>query len=81
MTNKTTNTPPFKVKCTDIESLYLTVDKEYDVVEVDEGFYKVRNDCGITQWYYDSRFEVVTTKKMPQDAQIKYILEDLMIVQ
>ena len=67
MTNKTTNTPPFKVKCVDIESLYLTVGKEYDVVEVDEGLYKVRNDCGKTQWYCDSRFEIVETP--PKDKQ------------
>ena len=57
----------FKVKCIDIESLYLTVGKEYDVVEVDEGFYKVKNDSGRTQWYYDSRFEIVETPS--QDKQ------------
>ena len=61
---------PFKVKCVDTEILYLTVGKEYDVVEVDEGFYKVRNDCGITQWYYDSRFEVVTTPKDKQEFSV-----------
>lgn len=55
------NKPPFKVKCTDIESQYLTVGKEYDVTEVDDGFYKVRNDSGRTRWYYDSRFELVQT--------------------
>lgn len=67
MTNKTTNTPPFKVKCVDIESKYLTVGKEYVVIEVDDGFYKVRNDCGKTRWYYDSRFELVQTP--PKDKQ------------
>ena len=69
MINETTNTSPFKVKCIDIESTYpyLTAGKEYDVVEVDEGFYKVRNDCGITWWYYDSRFEIVETP--PKDKQ------------
>ena len=67
MTNKTTNTPPFKVKCVDIESKYLTVGKEYVVIEVDDGFYKVRNDCGKTWWYYDSRFEIVETP--PKDKQ------------
>ena len=41
---------PFKVKCVDDDSSSLTLGKEYDVVEVDEGFYKVRNDCGKTQW-------------------------------
>lgn len=55
------NKPPFKVKCTDIESQYLTVGKEYDVTEVDDGFYKVRNDSGKTRWYYDRRFEIVDT--------------------
>lgn len=61
------NKPPFKVKCTDIESQYLTVGKEYDVTEVDDGFYKVRNDSGRTRWYYDSRFELVQTP--PKDKQ------------
>ena len=61
------NKPPFKVKCTDIESQYLTVGKEYDVTEVDDGFYKVRNDSGRTRWYYDSRFEIVETP--PKDKQ------------
>ena len=70
LTNKTTNTPPFKVKCTDIESKYLTVGKEYDVVEVDDGFYKVRNDCGKTQWYYNSRFEIVETPKDKQEFSV-----------
>ena len=67
MNNETTNTPPFKVKCIDIESFYLTVGKEYDVAEVDEGFYKVKNDSGRTQWYYDSRFQIVETP--PKDKQ------------
>ena len=57
----------FKVKCIDIESPYLTVGKEYNVVEVDEGFYKVKNDSGRTQWYCDSRFEIVETPS--QDKQ------------
>lgn len=52
---------PFKVKCVDIESKYLTVGEEYVVIEVDDVFYKVRNDCGITWWYYDRRFEIVET--------------------
>ena len=57
----------FKVKCIDIESRYLTVGKEYDVIEVDDGFYKVRNDSGRTWWYYDSRFQIVETP--PKDKQ------------
>ena len=67
MTNKTTNTPPFKVKCIDIESPYLTVGKEYDVADGIAGFYKVKNDSGRTEWYYDSRFEIVETP--PKDKQ------------
>ena len=58
---------PFKVKCVDIESKYLTVGEEYVVIEVDDGFYKVRNDCGITWWYCDSRFKIVETP--PKDKQ------------
>ena len=61
MNNEMTNTPPFKVKCTYIDNDCLTVDKEYDVAEVDEGFYEVKNDNGKLQWYYDSRFEIVET--------------------
>ena len=67
MTNKTTNTPPFKVKCIYIDNDCLTVGEEYVVIEVDDGFYKVRNDCGITWWYYDNRFEIVETP--PKDKQ------------
>ena len=61
------NKPPFKVKCIDIKSQHLTVGKEYDVVEIDDGFYKVRNDSGRTWWHYDSRFEIVETP--PKDKQ------------
>lgn len=52
---------PFKVKCVDDDSSSLTLGKEYEVITVEGGFYKVRNDCGITWWYYDSRFEMVET--------------------
>lgn len=38
MNNEIPNKLPFKVKCTDIESQYLTVGKEYDVTEVDDVF-------------------------------------------
>ena len=61
MTNKTTNTPSFKVKCTYIDNDCLTVGKEYNVVEVDEGFYKVKNDSGEFWWYHNGRFEIVET--------------------
>ena len=67
MINETTNTPPFKVKCIDIESQYLTVGKEYIVIEFDNAFYKVRNDSGRTWWYCDRRFEIVETPS--QDKQ------------
>ena len=67
MTNKTTNTLPFKVKCTYIDNDCLTVGKEYNVVEVDEGFYKVKNDSGEFWWYHNDRFEIVETP--PKDKQ------------
>ena len=67
MINETTNTPPFKVKCIDIKSPYLTVGKEYDVVEIDDSLYKVKNDIGRTHWYYDKRFQIVETP--PKDKQ------------
>ena len=57
----------FKVKCTYIDNDCLTVGKEYNVVEVDEGFYKVKNDSGEFWWHYDSRFEIVKTP--PKDEQ------------
>ena len=68
----------FKVKCIDIESLYLTVDKEYNVVEVDEGFYKVKNDNGELQWYYDSRFEMIN--KPPFKVKCTYIDNDCLTI-
>ena len=59
------NELPFKVKCTDIESLdTLTVGKEYDVIEAGGGFYKVINDVGNALRYDDSRFEIVKTTKV-----------------
>ena len=67
MNNEMINKPPFKVKCIYIDNDCLTVGKEYNVVEVDEGFYKVKNDCGITWWYCNSRFEIVETP--PKDKQ------------
>ena len=67
MNNEMINKPPFKVKCIDNDCANLTIGKEYNVVEIDEGYYKVRNDCGITRWYYDNRFEIVETP--PKDKQ------------
>ena len=67
MNNEMTNTPPFKVKCTYIDNDCLTVGKEYNVVEVDEGFYKVKNDSGEFWWYHNGRFEIIETP--PKDKQ------------
>ena len=67
MNNEMINKLPFKVKCIDIDNDCLTVGKEYNVVEVDEGFYKVKNDSGEFWWYCDSRFEIVETP--PKDKQ------------
>ena len=59
-----TNELPFKVKCIYIDNDCLTVGKEYDVVEVDDGFYKVKNDSGEFWWYHNGRFEIVKTPKV-----------------
>lgn len=61
---------PFKVKCVDDDSSSLTLGKEYEVITVEGGFYKVRNDCGITWWYYDSRFEIVENPKGKQEFSV-----------
>ena len=58
------------MKCADIDSKYLTVGKEYVVIEVDDGFYKVRNDSGETWWYCVSRFEIVETPKDKQEFSV-----------
>ena len=42
MNNEMINKPPFKVKCIESSYPYLTVGKEYDVVEILQGFYKVK---------------------------------------
>ena len=47
MNNKTTNKPPFKVKCTHIVTTYSTVGKEYDVVEAEDGFYKIKQEFSV----------------------------------
>ena len=59
----------FKVKCIYIDLDCLTVGEEYNVVEVDDGFYKVRNDCGITWWYYNNRFETLDRESNPKGKQ------------
>ena len=60
MTNKTTNTQPFKVKCIDGSS-GLTLGKEYDAVGVEVYFYTIENDNGTLQSYFQERFEIVGT--------------------
>ena len=67
MNNEMINKPPFKVKCIDNDCANLTIGKEYDAVKADCGFYKVKNDSGRTQWYYDIRFQIVETP--PKDKQ------------
>ena len=70
MNNEMINKPPFKVKCIYIDNDCLTVGKEYNVVEVDEGFYKVKNDSGEFWWYCNSRFEIVETPKDKQEFSV-----------
>ena len=79
MTNKTTNTPPFRVKCVDNDLARLTIGEKYDVIRANGGFYKVRNDCGITRWYYDSRFETVDRESNPKDKQ-EFSIGDKVVV-
>ena len=67
----------FKVKCTYIDNDCLTVGKEYNVVEVDEGFYKVKNDSGEFWWYHNGRFEIVETP--PKDKQEFSVGDKVMI--
>ena len=69
MNNEMTNTLPFKVKCTYIDNDCLTVGKEYSVVEVDDGFYEVKNDSGEFWWYHNNRFETLDRESNPKDKQ------------
>lgn len=64
MTNKTTNTPLFKVKCIITPSSgTLTEGVEYEVISieclVDDNYYEIVNDNGDSRWYFASRFEIV----------------------
>ena len=61
---------PFRVKCVNTEIRYLTVGEEYVVIEVDDCFYRVRNDFGIKSWYCDNRFEIVETPKDKQEFSV-----------
>ena len=70
MNNEMINKPPFKVKCIYIDNDCLTVGKEYNVVEVDEGFYEVKNDSGEFWWYYNNRFQIVETPKDKQEFSV-----------
>lgn len=60
MTNKTTNTPHFKVKCIDGGS-GLTLGKEYVVVGGGNWYYTIENDNGTLQSYYQFKFEIIET--------------------
>ena len=70
MSNEMINKPPFKVKCIESPYPYLTVGKEYDVVEIDEGFYKVKNDSGEFWWHCNNRFQIVETPKDKQEFSV-----------
>ena len=59
----------FKVKCIYIDNDCLTVGKEYNAVEDDEGFYKVKNDSGEFWWYYSNRFEILDRESNPKGKQ------------
>lgn len=88
MTNKTTNTPPFrvkcvkplKVKCVDDDYAHLTIGKEYDVIEVDDGFYKVENDFGGFWWYCDNRFEIVETSVTNAKVKKEFSVGDKVVI-
>ncbi len=77
MNSELPNKPPFKVKCTYIDNDCLTVGEEYNVVEVDEGFYEVKNDSGEFWWYYNNRFEIVKT---PQKDKQEFSVGDSVVV-
>ena len=62
--------PPFRVKCVDTKSRWLTAGEEYVVIEVDDCFYVVRNDFGIKSWYCDRLFEIVETPKDKQEFSV-----------
>ena len=70
MTNKTTNTQPFKVKCVDDDYAHLTIGKEYDVVGNDYGVYQVKNDNDELEYYVKKRFEIVETPKGKQEFSV-----------
>ena len=75
MPNKTTNTPPFKVKCIITPSSgTLTEGVEYEVISieclVDDNYYEIVNDNGDSRWYFASRFETVETPKNKQEFSV-----------
>ncbi len=70
MTNKTTNTPPFKVKCVDDDYASLTIGKEYNVVDNDGGFYQVKSDNDSLQYYVQERFEIIENPKGKQEFSV-----------
>ena len=76
MTNKTTNTPPFKVKCIDDDFATLTIGKEYNVVDNDGRFYQVKNDNDTLECCFQERFQIVET---PKDKQEFYVGDKVVI--
>ena len=79
MTNKTTNTPPFKVKCVDASDR-LTLGKEYAVVGSGNGYYTIENDIGLLQSYFKERFEILDRESKPKDKQEYLKVGDKIIV-
>ena len=76
MNSEMTNKPLFKVKCIDVSG-FLTLGKEYEVVEVEVGFYKIENDIGELQSYFKERFEIVD--KSSKNKQKFYVGDKVVI--
>lgn len=56
-----------KVRCITNECSYLTFDKEYEVLNIKDGHYKVINDEGDTEWF-KSKFFRLTVEKENKDV-------------
>ncbi len=69
----------FKVKCIYTVTAYLTVGKEYDVVEVDGCLYKIKNDSGEFKWYYNNRFEILDRESNPKDKQEFFVGDNVVV--
>ena len=82
MTNKTTNKPPFKVKCIDASfNNGLTEGKEYEVKHIayewDTEYYQVCDDNSVLKFCCSKRFEIVETP--PKDKQEFSVGDKVMI--